>query len=140
MWHLSWAAAAAVLGATAALIAVLTGSAALAAVGGVITVAVVVAGVVVPRRQWAGWRWALTDEGLELAHGVLVRVDSSIPAFRVQQVDLRRGPIERLLGLVSVQVTTASSASDGTLPGLTPEVADSVRRELLSRVVIDDGV
>jgi membrane protein YdbS with pleckstrin-like domain len=140
MWHLSWGAAAAVLGATAALIAVLTGSGLLTGIGAAVTGAVVVAGIVVPRLQWARWRWALTDEGLEVAHGVVVRVDSSIPAFRVQQVDLRRGPIEGLLGLVSVQVTTASSGSDGTLPGLAPEVAESVRRRLLSRVVTDDGV
>jgi membrane protein YdbS with pleckstrin-like domain len=140
MWHLSWAGAAAVIGATSVLIAVLTGSGALTGIGAVVTLAVVVAGVVVPRLRWSRWRWALTDEGLELAHGVVVRVDSSIPAFRVQQVDVRQGPIEGWLGLVSLQVTTASTASDGTLPGLAPETAEAVRRDLLSRVAADDGV
>lgn len=140
MWHLSWAAAAAVLGATTVLVAALTGSGALAGIGAAVTSAVVVAGVVVPRLQWARWRWALTEEGLELAHGVVVRVDSSIPAFRVQQVDVRQGPVEGWLGLVSLQVTTASAGSDGTLPGLAPDVAEAVRRDLLSRVAADDGV
>lgn len=140
MWHLGWAGAAAILAATTALIAVVTGSGVLIGVGAVVTLATVAAAIVVPRLQWARWRWALTEEGLELAHGVVVRVDSSIPAFRVQQVDVRQGPIEGALGLVSLQVTTASAGSDGTLPGLAPEVAEVVRRDLLARVAADDGV
>ena len=140
MWHLTWALVAGIAAVVTALGTAVSGSDVVAGVGVVVTLALAVAAVVVPRAQWARWRWALTDDGLELAHGIVVRVESAIPAFRVQQVDLRRGPIESLLGLVSVQVTTASAGSDGTLPGLSPEVAEAVRRDLLSRVAADDGV
>ncbi len=105
--------------------------------GGLVVVALAVAVPVVRHRRWS---WALTDEGLELAHGVLVRTESAIPAFRVQQVDIRQGPIERLFGLASLKITTASAGSDGTLPGIDAAGADDVRRRILARVAADDGV
>lgn len=143
LWHVLWA-----LGLTpvlvAAVVAVVVGLIedlpALVAVGAAsVTVAVVVV-VAVPRVRYARWRWQLTAEGLEVAHGVVRRVESSIPVFRVQQIDLRQGPLERIFGLVTLQITTASAASDGTLPGIDSDRAEAVRRELLGRVAADDGV
>jgi membrane protein YdbS with pleckstrin-like domain len=107
-------------------------------VAGAVIVVGLVVGLPVPRHR--RWSWALTDEGLELAHGVLVRTESAIPAFRVQQVDVKQGPIERAFGLVSLTITTASSGSDGTLPGIDADEADEVRRRILDRVAVDDGV
>lgn len=111
---------------------------ALALVVGSTAVAGLALGVPVLRHR--RWSWALTDEGLELAHGVLVRTESAIPIFRVQQVDIRQGPVERLFGLATLRITTASSGSDGTLPGIDAAGADDVRRRILARVAADDGV
>ncbi|HMJ77395.1 MAG TPA: PH domain-containing protein [Iamia sp.] len=109
---------------------------------GLVAGAVVVVGLAVgvPVIRHRRWSWALTDEGLELAHGVLVRTESAIPTFRVQQVDVRQGPIERAFGLVTLTITTASAGSDGTLPGIDADGADEVRRRILHRVAVDDGV
>ncbi|HEX7135645.1 MAG TPA: PH domain-containing protein [Iamia sp.] len=135
--------------ATAPVVLVLLGTGAIvgAEVGalpglGLVALAVVVVGlaVAVPVLRHRRWSWALTDEGLELAHGVVVRTESAIPAFRVQQVDIRQGPLERAFGLVTLQITTASSGSDGTLPGIDAAGADEVRRRILRRVAADDGV
>ena len=93
-----------------------------------------------PQLHYARWRWQLTDEGLEVAHGVLLRVESAIPTFRVQQIDVHQGPLDRAFGLVSLRISTASAASDGTLPGIAAEHAEDLRRQLLGRVAADDGV
>lgn len=110
---------------------------ALAALGLVVLVVAVVVGPGWRHRYWA---WAMTDEGLEVAHGVIVRTESSIPTFRVQQVDVKQGPIERAFGVVTLQITTASAASDGALPGIDAARADEVRQQILGRVAADDGV
>ncbi len=112
----------------------------IAAACAVVAVALAAAVVVVPAWRHRCWSWAMTDEGLEVAHGLVVRVESAIPTFRVQQVDVKQGPIERLFGVVTLQITTASSASDGTLPGIDAGRADEVRRQILGRVAADDGV
>ena len=79
-------------------------------------------------------------EGLRLTHGVLRRVESTIPGFRVQQVDISRGPIERMVGLATLTLSTASSTSDGTLPGIDADRVEDLRRRLLVDLSIDDGV
>ncbi len=144
LWHLQWAVAAVaavlVALAVAGLVAADRAALGVAVAVGVVAAVVAVVAVIGPRLHYARWRWELTDEGLELSHGVVLRVESAIPTFRVQQIDVRQGPLERAFDLVSLQITTASSASDGTLPGIDADRAESIRRSLLERVAADDGV
>jgi uncharacterized protein len=91
------------------------------------------------RAQYRHWRYSLDDDSLSLAHGVVWRATSDVPYHRIQQVDTSRGPIERKLGLTTVQVRSASATTDATIPGLTPEVADRLRELLLERAARDDG-
>ena len=144
LWYLLWAMGAAVAVVLAGLAGALSSAGRLPvavtvvlAVGAVVVLAVAAVG---PHLHYARWRWELTDEGLELSHGVVLRVESAIPTFRVQQIDVRQGPLERAFGLVSLQITTASSGSDGTLPGIDADRAEQIRRLLLGRVAADDGV
>lgn len=124
----------------AAVAGVLNDAAWVAAVAAVVLVGAVALVIVVPGWRHRTWSWALTDEGLEVAHGVVVKVESAIPTFRVQQVDVKQGPIERAFGVVTLQISTASSGSDGTLPGIDAAHAEEVRRQILGRVAADDGV
>lgn len=143
LWHLLWGIGAGVVVLVAlgiGLAAASAGAAAVAAASAAIAMVAVAAAVAVPRARYRRWRWELTDEGLEVAHGVLVRVESAIPVFRVQQIDVRQGPLERAFGLVTLQITTASSGSDGLLPGIDEDRAEAVRRQLLGRAAADDGV
>jgi membrane protein YdbS with pleckstrin-like domain len=91
-----------------------------------------------PRRAWERWGYALREHDLLIQSGVLVHRRVSIPAGRIQHVDIHQGPFERLLGLARVQVFTASGGgADGVIPGLTPEVADSLRERLVRREADD---
>jgi membrane protein YdbS with pleckstrin-like domain len=45
----------------------------------------------------------------------------------------------RAFGLVSVDITTASSSGGLTIPGLAPEVADRLVQELALRAGIEEG-
>ena len=83
--------------------------------------------------RWRRWSWRLTDTAIELRSGVLTRRHTVVPLFRVQQIDLLEGPIERLLGLATLTVTTASAAGSVSLPGLAADTAPSVRRDMLAQ-------
>jgi membrane protein YdbS with pleckstrin-like domain len=98
--------------------------------------AAVLAGIAVGPLQtlrWRRWSWRLTDRAVELRSGVVTRRHVVVPHFRVQQIDVLEGPIERLLGLATLRVTTASAAGSVELPGLPANVAPMVRGELLAR-------
>jgi membrane protein YdbS with pleckstrin-like domain len=98
--------------------------------------AAVLLGVVVgpwQRARWRRWSWMLTDTGVELSSGVLVHRRVTLPHFRVQQIDVIEGPLERLLGLATLTVTTASAGGSVSLPGLAAERAAPLRAALMER-------
>lgn len=87
------------------------------------------------------WGWRLEPDVFLVRRGVWFRTVVAIPRARVQHVDLRQGPLEQLVGLSRLQVHTASGlGADGTVPGLDPEVAESLRRALVAGAKGDDGV
>lgn len=93
-----------------------------------------------PDAQYRRWRYQITSDGIELRHGLVVRNQSSIPHFRVQHVDLRQGVLQRWRGIVSLSISTASPATDAALPGLDPDRAEHIRRQVIDRAEADDGV
>jgi hypothetical protein len=91
-----------------------------------------------PPRAYARWGYALREHDLLIQSGVLVHQRVSIPAGRIQHVDIHQGPLERALGLARVQVFTASGGgADGVIPGLAPEAADALREQLVRREAHD---
>lgn len=98
-----------------------------------ISVLVLFSVVVYPRMRYRRWRWQLTDLAIELRYGVLVRIQETVPYFRIQQIDIAAGPVDRLLELASLQVTSASASGSASLPGIAAEDAPRVRAELLAR-------
>ena len=87
----------------------------------------------IPSARYARWRWRLTPLAIELEHGVVIRRHEAVPYFRIQQIDVNHGPLDRLLGLATLEVTTASASGSAGLPGIAAEEAPSVRAELLAR-------
>ncbi len=84
-----------------------------------------------PARRYAAWRYRVMEDALRLDRGVMVRVESVVPYTRIQHVDTAQGPIERMLGLMSVTVHTASgSGASLTIPGLLPSDASALRERL----------
>jgi uncharacterized protein len=89
---------------------------------GPLLVAVVGLGVlyvaVMPPWRYAVHRWETTDEAVYARSGWYVREWRVAPISRIQTVDTSRGPIEQLLGLATLAVTTASSHGAIDIRGL----------------------
>lgn len=109
------------------------------AVPAVLLIGLVVFAVWYPPARYERWRWRFTDLAVELEHGVLVRQAEALPYFRIQQIDVNEGPIDRLLGLASLQVTSASASGSVSLPGIASEDAPGLRRALLARAAAAVG-
>lgn len=93
-----------------------------------------------PALEYNAFRYAVRDQDLLVQTGVLFRRWSAIPHNRIQHVDTRQGPLERVFGLSRLLVFTAAGMSaDGSIPGLRTEDAERLR-DLLSRRGGDDGV
>ncbi|MEB3069730.1 PH domain-containing protein [[Mycobacterium] vasticus] len=82
--------------------------------------------VVAPLWRYRVHRWDVSDQAVYTRTGWLVQERRIAPISRVQTVDTYRGPLDRLLGLANVRVTTASSAGAVHIVALDAPVADRV--------------
>jgi hypothetical protein len=81
-------------------------------------------------RQVRAVGYADRADDLLVVSGILFRRLVVVPYGRMQLVDVRRGPLERYLGLATVQLHTAAATTDATIPGLPPEEAARLRDQL----------
>jgi uncharacterized protein len=93
-----------------------------------------------PRVSYRHWRYQVAPDALELRHGVVRRIHSAIPYFRVQHIDVSQGPVERAVGLARLVVHTASAGTDATIPGIAAGDAEGLRRLILARAGSSDAV
>ncbi|WP_194827166.1 PH domain-containing protein [Nocardia sp. XZ_19_231] len=89
-----------------------------------IVVLAVLVVVVIPVWRYAVHRWEVTDDAVYTRVGWLDQESRVAPISRVQTVDTERGPLERILGLATVTVTTASSAGAVKIGALDLPVAE----------------
>lgn len=89
-----------------------------------------VSAVIAPLWRYRVHRWDISDQAVYTRTGWLVQERRIAPISRVQTVDTFRGPLDRLLGLSTVRVTTASSAGAVHIVALDAPVADRVVAQL----------
>lgn len=86
------------------------------AAGGAITLGfLLVIGLVGLTARILSWQrklFSFDGEVLRVDSGVLSRSHRSLDVARIQQVELQRGPIQRLFGLTALRIETAGSASE----------------------------
>ncbi|RVW02811.1 PH domain-containing protein [Rhodococcus xishaensis] len=97
-------------------------------VSGVVLAATIVLAVVhisvVPLWRYRVHRWEISETAVYTRSGWFTQERRIAPISRVQTVDTERGPVDRMLGLATVTVTTASSAGAVKIVALDQETAD----------------
>lgn len=102
-------------------------------VAAAVLVLVIVWGLWLIRRQVSAMSYIELAEDLVIRKGRVFRQVSSIPFGRLQYVDLQSGPLERKLGMATLQIFTASPSTSATIPGLPIETAERMRERLMQR-------
>lgn len=97
------------------------------------------------RLSYRYYRYELTDDGFKKELGVIYKKYVTIPYERIQNVDIYRGILARILGLSDLNIQTAGASAqvtrhgvfgagaEGRLPGLLHEDAEKLRDELIKR-------
>ncbi|AJC54640.1 PH domain-containing protein [Streptomyces sp. 769] len=86
--------------------------------------------VAMPRMRYAVHAWELGERAVYAAGGWFWQKRRIAPLSRVQTVDTVRGPIQRRYGLATVTVTTASTAGDIKIAGLSDADAEELSRRI----------
>jgi putative membrane protein len=83
---------------------------------------------------WWRFTYTLMQDEIYIESGILSRNRRSIPWDRVQDVEIERGPLARLLGLAKVRLETGGSESDeGVLDSISLADAVALREEISAR-------
>lgn len=80
--------------------------------------------VIVPQWRYRVHRWEISADAVYTRTGWFNQERRIAPITRIQTVDTERGPLDRLFGLATVTVTTASSAGAVKITALDLDVAD----------------
>ena len=89
------------------------------------------------------WLYEITDDTFKVERGVIWKKYTSIPYERIQNIDIHRGVIARILGLSELRLQTAGFGgsqgkwgawAEGRLPGIEREKAEQLREKLIAKV------
>ncbi len=91
------------------------------------------------------YRYELLDSGFRKESGVIYKKYVTVPYDRIQNVDINRGILARILGLSDLHIQTAGASAtvsrygvmgggtEGRLPAVSKEDAEQIRDELIQR-------
>ncbi|MFG3442024.1 PH domain-containing protein [Nonomuraea sp. NPDC047897] len=86
-----------------------------------------------PFVRYSVHRWELSGDVVYARTGFLTREWVFVPVSRIQTVDKAQGWLERMLGLATLEIRTASHAGSSTIQGLDFQVAAGLADRLAHR-------
>jgi len=102
---------------------------------------------VIARLAYRNWKYELSEKAVKLEKGIIMKKYVSIPYNRIQNVDIYRTLLARILGLSELHIQTAgysggsssgllrrsAGSTEGNIPGIDPHLAEQIREELVKR-------
>ena len=105
------------------------------------------------RMSYTRWLYEMTKDGIKIEHGIIWKKYTSLPYEKVQNVDIRRGIIARMIGFSSVEIETAGQSgfsgsygfrfgrrgnrqyhSEGYLPAIDVSGAEKIREFVMKKI------
>ena len=94
--------------------------------------------LVAPERIYRRITYSVDRELLRVVRGWLFHSDTIVPFVRVQHIDVKRGPLDKLFGTATLVVHTAGTHNSiVSLPGLSPDRADIIRDDIRGSIRSD---
>ena len=92
--------------------------------------------LIIPTIRMIYWGYEITEDALDIQHGIIVIKRSLVPMVRIQHVDTEHGPIMRLFNLATLSVSTAGTVHK--IPALKQETAESLRRQIAHLALLSE--
>lgn len=111
-----------------------------------IAIAIVALSVVSSVITWHTRTWELTDAGIMLRSGLVTSRQLQVPYEHIHTVNMSSNLVERVLGLMTLDLDTGAASSEGEatrIRGLQAGIAEALREELFRRkaaVLADQGL
>ncbi|MHB1453320.1 MAG: PH domain-containing protein [Saccharofermentanales bacterium] len=103
------------------------------AINAVIFAYLIITPFLYPAIEYRQWRYAISEDRVDIRHGIFFIQRTIIPIVRIQHVTITQGPINRKLGVSTILINTASGVFK--IEGLADENAEMIAESLKSRLV-----
>lgn len=109
----------------------------------ILIVSILALGEIWVRLAYKNWSYEFTDSNLKQERGVIWKTYSNVPYDRIQNIDIRRGIIARILGFSSVHIQTAGYSvspngagygAEGYIPAVDIKEAENIRDFIIKKV------
>lgn len=90
--------------------------------------------------SWFLFRYRVFEDELQIKKGIVIRKNLYLSKDRIQVIDVTEGIVQRLFGLVKVEIKTAGGGTEGaTIRAITKSEANVLREELRKTKTIEKG-
>lgn len=95
--------------------------------------------LLMPTWRYLVHRWEVTDQAVYALSGWFEREWRIVPISRIQSINTVKGPLQQILGLATIRVTTASREGGISIRGLDAGVAEAAGQRLTEITEITPG-
>lgn len=108
---------------------------------------IIIVGEIYARLAYKYWKYEFTKSELRLERGIIWKRYSNIPYERIQNIDIHRGILARILGFSTLNIQTAGysggyqrsgiggySMSEGHIPAVSKEGAEKIREWVMHKI------
>ncbi len=101
------------------------------------------------RLAYKFWKYELSSRELKIEKGIIFKVYKSIPYERVQNIDIHRGILARIIGFSTLNIQTAGYSysgrrggafSEGYIPAVSVKDAEKIRTFLIKKIGKKQGL
>ncbi len=94
--------------------------------------------ILAPDRVYRRLGYSVDAGLLRVVRGWLFHTDTIVPFVRVQHIDVKRGPLDKMFGTATLVVHTAGTHNSiVSLPGLSPDIAATIRDDTRGQILSD---
>ena len=101
-------------------------------IAGVILCYMIVTLYLLPAIEYRQWGYIISDDRIEIRHGIFLIKITVIPIVRIQHITISQGPINRKLGISTINIHTASGVF--SIEGISSEYASAMADMLKSKL------
>lgn len=85
-----------------------------------------------PLIEYRQWKYMISDEKIEIIHGIFFIKRDIIPVIRIQNITVKQGPVYRRYGLYSVAIALASGTFE--IVGLSFDTAEGIAEKMREKL------
>jgi hypothetical protein len=111
-------------------------------------IVLVIFGEIYSKLAYKNWKYELKEQEVKLERGIIWKKYSAIPFERIQNIDIRRGILARILGFSTLDIQTAGYhapsqggiTSEGNIPAVSIKEAENIREFLIKKIGTKQGL